>query len=310
MPSFVLPFDLTFSVFTVAARMDKRTLLSLTFVSKEIQSIGDRVLFEDIIIGKSRKTSQILKRMFASDRCSPRLLRAREYIRSLRAPSDHEIPSDLLDNALHYCINLRLLVTKDISRRSAFWIAPPSGLHTLGLTSADGQRTFIDNFLSVELFCRITHLVIEELNWVDIRPLLHAPNLTHIFLGCTTRSIPPWNDSTSLPPQLRLCLVYLGFSEMYMTDSGYHKLIADSLFSDIQDGTVDERIVPVVRHQRSNWPGSSTCRGFLVCPQTFSEPYRDSLYAFDFTDRKVIYDWLEDAWNLGEEIVKQRTTNH
>ncbi|KAH8813430.1 hypothetical protein DL96DRAFT_1821226 [Flagelloscypha sp. PMI_526] len=309
-----LPFDLIFAIFAVAARTNKRTPLSLTFVTKEIQSVGDRVLFKDILVGTSRKTSQMLKSMFTYSCPSQRLLRAREYIRSLRALSDREIASNVLDNALRYCINLRLVVTKDITLSPAFWITSPPGLHTLGLTSVHGHRTFIVNFSSAALFCRITHLVIEELDVVDIRPLLHAPNLTHLFLGCTSRSIPPWDNSSSLPPQIRLCLVYLGFYQTYMTDSVYHKLIANSPFSDIQDGIVNHLFVPVTRHRFSNWPGSNTCRGFLVAPDNWGEPCHSAinyftLYATGFTDRKAIYNWLEDARDFGEEIVKRRETN-
>ncbi|KAH8813389.1 hypothetical protein DL96DRAFT_518576 [Flagelloscypha sp. PMI_526] len=307
-----LPFELILIILTLAARTDKATRLSLTCVSKELQEISDPYIFQDILVGKSRKTTQMLKKMFSRSCSSPRLIRARNYIASFRSLSKRDFEGNLLENALRYCTNLRLLVYRDIRQSSTYRVEPPSTLCTIGISQIYRPEYVASNIQSTALFRWVTHLVIEHINNHDLLPLLHASNLTHVYLGCTSYSISPWKGgAASFPPRLRLCLVYLAFFQPSMSISQYYDLIADSPLSDIQNGLTDDRFVPVIIRGYLEWPGSKSSRGFLVGPECHFEaqyPGQYALFSNDFTDRKVIYDWVDAAWADGEEIVNQRQT--
>ncbi|KAH8813390.1 hypothetical protein DL96DRAFT_1625951 [Flagelloscypha sp. PMI_526] len=215
-----IPLELVLATLTLAAQIDKQTRLSLTYVSKEVQNIGDRMLYDDIFVGykHGRKTTHMLKQMLSRSCMNPRFLRARHYITSFR--SAIELGNNLLENLLIHCTILRLLVIPDIHRKSTLRIEPASTLRTIGFERVYESAAFVSRFQKAVLFRGVTHLVIEQIDGGDIRPLLHASNLTHLFLGCTLRSIPPWRSVTNIfPSRLRLCLVYLGFIEDPISNS-------------------------------------------------------------------------------------------
>ncbi|KAH8796204.1 hypothetical protein DL96DRAFT_1644530 [Flagelloscypha sp. PMI_526] len=302
-----LPLELVLLILALAARLDKETQLSLTYVSKEIQDIGDRVLYEDIFVGYT-KTYKMLKQMLMNSCTNPRLLRARRYITSFR--TDAYLGTKTLDNLFIHCTNLRLFAMMDVGRKSPIRAEPPSSLRTIGIRQLWDPEVFVSEFRTTVLFRNVTRLVIEQIDYGDLRPLFHASNLTHLFLGCTLKSLPPWRSGRQMfPPRLRLCLVYLGFIKDPISDLHYYNLISRSSFSEIQEGLTDNRFVPVVLYRHSRWRGRSTCRGFLVgpdCPPGPGISGNWTPYAVRFEDRKPIYDWLKSAWGEGEEIVSRR----
>ncbi|KAH8813434.1 hypothetical protein DL96DRAFT_1685274 [Flagelloscypha sp. PMI_526] len=305
-----LPQELFVPIFTFAAELsDKKTLVALTRVSKRIQNIADRVLFEDILFGQRRKTTLMLKQMLSLSCTSARLLRARTYVRSFRSLIHWDMESDSNLHPLHCFPNLELLAYTNTRRSTTYWVQPPTALRTIGIARVHVPQDLLVNLCSAPLFQNLTHLVIEEIETEDIRPLLfQETKVTHMYLGCNVRSNFPWAGPTSLSPQLRLCLVYFGLFERGMSDERFHKIIEDSPLSGIEAGKVDIRIVPVIPVQRVNWTGRTTCRGFLVGPDLDENPSEiyPGAYPDEFKDRKPLYDWVSQAWAEGEEIVRQR----
>ncbi|KAH8813519.1 hypothetical protein DL96DRAFT_1685336 [Flagelloscypha sp. PMI_526] len=296
------PLDLIVAIIDFAARQDKQTNLCLTHVSTEVQDIADRVLFRDIYLGIDPQTGRMLRRMLSSACSSPRFLRARAYIRSVRAPAGRGISSDLLGLVFHHCPNLQCLVSSG-SESAEVSLNPPTSFKTLGFTLLQDM----DNWIKQPFFWRITHLVIEENIFVVDHHFraLGMSRLTHIYLGCNKSSAPPWKV-VPLPSQLQLCLVFLGFSRRGMTDERFYSVIAQSRFSDIQQGKVDNRFIPVVPYRHSMWAGSQTSRGFLVAPDWGMSESLWGMYPTNMVDRKLLYDWLPLAWTEGERVVKAK----
>ncbi|KAH8813518.1 hypothetical protein DL96DRAFT_1626239 [Flagelloscypha sp. PMI_526] len=302
-----MPLDLTLIIIDLATYGDRQTSLCLTLVSKEVQGMADRALFHDIYIDDDihPQTSQMLQTMLSPSCSSPRFLRARKYVQSVRAPAKRWIGSIVLEQVFRRCPNLRTVVSSDNNRPVIYsWLAitPPPSFKTLGFTAPWNM----DGWSNQPIFKTITHLVIEEeillLHDSRVRVMGH---LTHIFLGCSRSSVPPWTMVTLLT-QLQLYLVFLGFSHRGMTNDEFYSTIAESEFSDIQQGKVDNRFVIVVPHQHSMWAGSQTCGGFLVAPE-WRMDFGWGVYPTHFKDRKPLYDWIQSSWTEGERIVRARS---
>ncbi|KAH8813496.1 hypothetical protein DL96DRAFT_1626172, partial [Flagelloscypha sp. PMI_526] len=303
MPWSDLPFDLAFVIVSLAARQDDLTVLALTLVSNEFQDIADRVLFWDIYFRRRRLTTRMLKNMF-SHYCSARLVRARAYVTSIRAPAYHDLEINLLEGALRHCVNLRILVSRNFLE-SALWITPPPKLKTVGTTYNNVLSRFWPpgSAQVYPLLYGITHLVVGQSIYArdTLYPL--GSRLTHLSVGFYSYNIPPW--TVPFPQHLQLYLVHLKFSRHPATDEDFHSIVSRSQFADIQhEGRVDGRFVVVVPFSHAKWPGSKTCGGYLVAPDwDTGNPSINS-------SEKMLYDWLEDgAWTAGDKIVEQRRGN-
>ncbi|KAH8813428.1 hypothetical protein DL96DRAFT_1685272 [Flagelloscypha sp. PMI_526] len=290
-----LPFDLISTIITAAARLDEQTAMALTLVSKETQDIADRILFNNIYF-RERNNSDFLDRIFLSQ--SPRLIRARLYITSVRAPKYDKIKGDTLKTILNHGINLRTLVAGDLSN-AAFSIQTPPNLTTLGVPNEFALRFFWPQDSSDTenhpLFSGITHLVVED-SYKAVR--VHMSNLTHVFVGCRPASRPPWTHP--LPPNLQLYLVYLP-SYCFTMGVDFSPILSQSQFADIQyQKRVDKRFVLVVPRANVMWPGRETCGGFVVAPDW------NGGRLVPESSRTNLYDWVGKAWTEGEKIVEKR----
>ncbi|KAH8794206.1 hypothetical protein DL96DRAFT_1724480 [Flagelloscypha sp. PMI_526] len=134
-----LPFDIIVAILVTAANLEDKTAIALTLVSKETQNIADRILFSNIYF-RERNNKKLLDGILSSQ--SPRLVRARSYIRSIRAPKYDTIEADTLKSILHHCVNLRTLVAGHLSK-AAYSIPTPSNLTTLGVPNEFALRFFL-----------------------------------------------------------------------------------------------------------------------------------------------------------------------
>ncbi|KAH8813431.1 hypothetical protein DL96DRAFT_1716342 [Flagelloscypha sp. PMI_526] len=288
-----LPFDLIVAILVTAAYLEDKTAIALTLVSKETQIIADRILFSNIYF-RERNNKKLLDAIFSSQ--SPRLVRARSYIRSIRAPKYDTIEGDTLKSILHHCVNLRTLVAGHLSK-AAYSIPTPPNLTTLGLPNDFALIYFwppnISHSKKHALFLGITHLVVEDSYW-PVR--IQTSNLTHVFVGYRPASTPPW--TCPLPPNLQVYLIYLP-SSCFSTDADIGPILSHSPFADIQyEGRVDKRFVLVVPRSNVTWPGRETCLGFVVAPDWNRRVPESS--------RNNLYNWLEEAWAEGEKIIQRR----
>ncbi|KAH8832186.1 hypothetical protein DL96DRAFT_1553356 [Flagelloscypha sp. PMI_526] len=183
----IFPNELLISILEFAAEISTSTLLALTMVSHAVQKMVDPVLFKDIHIGRKHESTLMLKKM-VSDSCSPRFLRARGYIVTIRITC----PGIIHTNAWN-------------------WV-PPSRLRVLTFGSSRGFDWEAVNFIG-PLAQQIAHISFGFILGEHLRLFPRFQNLTHLFLkydkSIWDKAVIPWDILIPDAPQLELVLIHL-----------------------------------------------------------------------------------------------------
>ncbi|KAH8823819.1 hypothetical protein DL96DRAFT_238122 [Flagelloscypha sp. PMI_526] len=197
-----LPVELARYILQIGAHQHYPTAVSLSFVSKTVQSLVDPFLFQTIVLRRYP-----LLGFIASFSCpsltSARLIQAREYVRCIFIQSP--IPQEHLSQLLVCCpnitcldIRLHVITLNDLSR-----ITPPCLRRVyLRVLTSDRQG------FSIPFFQNITHLTVwyplaaRSLDYIEalqhlLGQLHNLDNLTHFCTNSSTRDISQVRDLMS-----------------------------------------------------------------------------------------------------------------
>ncbi|KAH8823242.1 hypothetical protein DL96DRAFT_1617016, partial [Flagelloscypha sp. PMI_526] len=257
-----IPFDIVQLLVEFSASSSLIAACSLSLVSHECQSWSDVYLFRFIVEPKEIKkdtVSNLLAKMCGPD-ASPRLLRARQHVRSL-SWYEHIQSETLLYNLGHYLSLLPNVVQLCLWKNYLLELANDYKFD-LAISHPNLRRVYTRSYILETLpaakfdcsfWTTITHLQLEPHNslYKDDSPFVHPlfanlNRLTHLAIGkprhfgynaqsATNLDVVISRVRSSFPSSLMLCLLCIEV-----------ELVAESTLRRITNlrlGNVDERIV-------------------------------------------------------------------
>ncbi|KAH8794581.1 hypothetical protein DL96DRAFT_1827460 [Flagelloscypha sp. PMI_526] len=210
-----LPNELLIQIVELAAGLSTSTIIALSMVSSNFRQIVDPVLFQDIHIGRKHESTRMLKTIISPE-CPPRLLRARNYILSIRLTRpEGRIGKDILLGLFSHCPNLTYL-SPGIIHFSTWALTPPARLETLAFEAFQGLDWEKVDCTTSPLAVQITRLSVQSASSEDLRQLSRFLNLSHVFISYSDPwsyyyEPTPWEVLGPNTPQLQLVLVHLKF---------------------------------------------------------------------------------------------------
>ncbi|KAH8798416.1 hypothetical protein DL96DRAFT_1639354, partial [Flagelloscypha sp. PMI_526] len=296
------PNELLIYIVELAAERTTSTAMSLSMVSRVVQSIVDPVFFRDVHIGRKHQSTRMLKSLI-SKKCPPRLFRARNYILSVRATfyGQRRIGKDLLPGLFLHCPNLCYISSPGF--HYTIWrLVPPPFLQTLGAETSLGLDTRVVDFQTSPFAIHITRMTFHNPHAQDLRGLPNFINLTHLFVRytymMTTTATFPWDVLVPNAPQMELVLIYLSylshaeiepfdpyFPQILNVSAGFSPLLTRILNV---DQILDQRFIAVVPNRFENGWNDKSGEFVIFMPETMK-----------------VYDWLQRGWAQGERVVRR-----
>ncbi|KAH8827745.1 hypothetical protein DL96DRAFT_1600163 [Flagelloscypha sp. PMI_526] len=307
-----MPFDIEPLIFYHAARVDIRTTLALTSVSKEVQNIADQSLFANLTVrtlSEMVETTSMLKYMLSRGP-SKRMLRARVYINTIS--SLYTLGKVVLHKLLVFCPNFCSITTASISVRlyvpyEDFWSfqkdnpllkrlkAKPFPHFRRLVVEKDFlfggiSSTYNDIAISQPFFRHLTHIAMGSTLgniWFALEKFATLSALTHLCIWFLTVSSEREISRLlgQVPEGIRLFLFSFGIK---LEDRSRPAMLSEPLLQALQHGTFNKHAVCMT--------GQDNCLPLQPCLDGYLILERDAR----------IQDWIEDAWKLGEEIVFSR----
>ncbi|KAH8823754.1 hypothetical protein DL96DRAFT_1615392 [Flagelloscypha sp. PMI_526] len=247
-----LPLDLAQYIIQIAAHQDLHSAVSLSSVSKLVQSWSDPSLFRTITL--KRYPHSILSEVSSRNITSIRLIRARKFIR--RVSVVDRIPRGHLDRLLSCCPNLSCLgMAIDISTFNGALIVAPPSLRRIYIKPLRAHA----QTLNIPFFQNITHLAfihsshLEYYGHIDAlqraaTQLRSLPNVTHFCANILIEQISTFftvMPDASLGPlanKFQVFLLYVDCREMPILASPWRDLASK--------GNLDSRFVALLNLPR------------------------------------------------------------